>query len=186
PRLELSGIAHCGLRIAEWGSGRVGAVTTTATVPGNRMSKPAFACEQPAIRNAQRAPESALKDYLALTKPRVISLLLLTTLAAMFIAAAGATGPGAGIWLYLAVGLGLYMAAGAANAINMVLERDLDLRMGRTAHRPTVTNRIPATAALRFAFVLMFGSFAILWYAANMLAAMLALAGLAFYVLVFT
>src|SRR5206468_5400287 len=87
---------------------------------------------------------------------------------------------------YLAVGLGLYMAAGAANAINMVLGRDLDLRMGRTARRPTVTDAIPARAALRFAFALSIASFVLIWAAANLLAAMLALAGLAFYVVVYT
>jgi protoheme IX farnesyltransferase len=78
------------------------------------------------------------------------------------------------------------MAAGAANAINMVLERDLDLRMGRTARRPTVTQAIPPGNALGFAFALMAGSFLLLWSAANLLAAMLAWGGLAFYVIVYT
>jgi heme o synthase len=126
------------------------------------------------------------KDYLALTKPRVISLLLFTTVTAMLIAAGGARGPAPSLGLYLAVAIGFYMAAGAANAINMVLERDLDLRMGRTARRPTVTQAIPARAALQFAFVLIVGSFALLWGAANLLCAMLALAGLSFYVIVYT
>jgi protoheme IX farnesyltransferase len=126
------------------------------------------------------------RDYLALTKPRVISLLLFTTLTAMLIAAGGRPGPRPGVWLYLAVGLGFYMAAGAANAINMVLERDLDLQMGRTAGRPTVTAAIPPGAALGFALALMIGSFALLWGAANLLCAMLAMAGLAFYIIVYT
>jgi protoheme IX farnesyltransferase len=126
------------------------------------------------------------RDYLELTKPRVISLLLLTTLAAMFIAAAGETGPGPGFATYLAVAIGLYMAAGSANAINMALERDLDERMGRTARRPTVTQRIPARSALLFAVALAAGSFAILWAAANLLSACLALAGLLFYIFVYT
>jgi protoheme IX farnesyltransferase len=126
------------------------------------------------------------KDYLALTKPRVISLLLFTALTAMPVAARNNGGEAPGFWLYLVVAVGLYMAAGAANAINMVLERDLDLAMGRTASRPTVTEAIPARAALQFALLLMVGSFALLWAAANMLCAMLALAGLAFYVIVYT
>jgi heme o synthase len=126
------------------------------------------------------------KDYLALTKPRVISLLLFTTVTAMLIAAGGERGAAPSLGLYLAVAVGFYMAAGAANAINMVLERDLDLRMGRTAQRPTVTQAIPARAALQFAFVLIVGSFALLWGAANLLCAMLALAGLSFYVIVYT
>jgi protoheme IX farnesyltransferase len=78
------------------------------------------------------------------------------------------------------------MAAGAANAINMVLERDLDLKMGRTAQRPTVTRAIPPRAALLFALALMVGSFLLLWSAANFLSAMLAMAGLSFYVVVYT
>lgn len=126
------------------------------------------------------------REYLALTKPRVISLLLFTTVTAMCIATGNGTGPAPGLGLYLAVALGFYMAAGAANAINMVLERDLDLNMGRTARRPTVTQQIPVRAALQFALVLMVGSFALLWAAANLLCAMLALSGLAFYVIVYT
>lgn len=132
------------------------------------------------------ARKAGAKEYIALTKPRVISLLLFTALTAMPIAARNNGGVAPGFWLYVAVAIGLYMAAGAANAINMVLERDLDLAMGRTASRPTVTEAIPAGAALRFAFALMFGSFALLWGAANLLCAMLALAGLAFYVVIYT
>ncbi len=125
------------------------------------------------------------KAYLALTKPRVQSLLVFTTLTAMFIAA-GQNQKAPGFWLCVAVGLGLYMSAGAANAINMVLERDLDLAMGRTANRPTVAGAITPRNALAFALVLMIGSFLLLWLSANMLTAMLAWSGLAFYVLVYT
>jgi protoheme IX farnesyltransferase len=130
-------------------------------------------------------PRATWRDYVALTKPRVISLLLFTVVTAMAIAAGSGEG-GPGIGVYLAVGIGFYMAAGAANAINMVLERDLDLRMGRTARRPTVTNAIPPRAALEFALALMVSSFALLWGAANLLTAILAMAGLAFYVIVYT
>lgn len=126
------------------------------------------------------------KDYVALTKPRVISLLLFTAVTAMPIAARSEGDASPSFLLYLAVAVGLYMAAGAANAINMVLERDLDLAMGRTAGRPTVTETVPARSALQFALVLMVGSFGILWGIANLLSAMLALAGLAFYVIVYT
>lgn len=138
------------------------------------------------------APDPALagaptwKDYLALTKPRVISLLLFTTLTAMFIAAGYEHRPLPGFLLCLVTGIGLYMSAGAANAINMVLERDLDLRMHRTASRPTVTAKIPPREALQFALILMVGSFLLLWAVANLLTAMLALAGLAFYVIIYT
>jgi heme o synthase len=123
-----------------------------------------------------------VKQYLLLTKPRVISLLLFTTLTAMFAAAGGWPGLG----LFLGVAIGGYMSAGAANAINMVLERDLDGLMKRTSKRPTVTQFISSNNALRFGFGLALASFAILWAAANLLTAMLALAGLVFYVVVYT
>jgi protoheme IX farnesyltransferase len=126
-------------------------------------------------------PRATWKDYVALTKPRVISLLLFTTWTAMVIGAGG--WPGLGI--FLATGLGLYMAAGASNTINMVCERDLDLRMERTAQRPTLTT-VPAPKALWFAFALAIGSFGLLTFAANVLAALMALSGLVVYVIVYT
>jgi protoheme IX farnesyltransferase len=127
------------------------------------------------------AARATWKDYLALTKPRVISLLLFTTLTAMIIGAHGWPGLG----LFLATAAGLYMAAGGANAINMVCERDLDVRMERTATRPTLTN-VPAPKALWFAFGLAIGSFLLLWTQANLLAALMALSGLVVYVIVYT
>lgn len=122
------------------------------------------------------------RDYVLLTKPRVISLLLFTTLAAMFIAAGG--WPGA--TLFFAVAVGGYLSAGAANAINMVIDRDIDGRMKRTSKRPTVTQKIPSRDALIFGLTLALVSFAMLWVAANLLTAMLSLAGLVFYVIVYT
>ncbi|HEX8465788.1 MAG TPA: heme o synthase [Abditibacterium sp.] len=138
-----------------------------------------------AVLNGARA---TIGDYVALTKPRVISLLLFTTLAAMFIAAGGWPGHsfGHGLWLLLATGAGLYAAAGSSNAINMVCERDLDVRMERTASRPTVTEKIHPRAALWFAFGLEAFSFGILWFSSNLLAATLALAGLVVYVIIYT
>lgn len=128
------------------------------------------------------------QDYIALTKPRVISLLLFTTIAAMFIARPGFVVEGGlhGVILLFSVFIGGYMAAGAANAVNMVIDRDIDGLMKRTAKRPTVTQKIRSATALWFAFALAGGSFAILWAAANLLAAVLALAGLVFYVIVYT
>jgi protoheme IX farnesyltransferase len=137
--------------------------------------------------SAAAAPVAAVgpagwRDYVALTKPRVISLLLFTTLAAMIIAAGGWPG-----WtLFVAVAIGGYLAAGAANAINMVIDRDIDGRMDRTAQRPTVTAKIPSRDALLFAYALAAASFATLWYYANLLTAMLAFAGLVCYVIVYT
>ena len=140
---------------------------------------------QRTVERAAEAPVPGMaswRDYVALTKPRIISLLLFTTLAAMFIAARGWPGLG----LFVAVAVGGYMMAGAANTINMVIDRDLDVRMARTAQRPTVTQTIPAGKAMIFALGLATASFALLWGVANLLTAMLALAGLAFYVIVYT
>jgi heme o synthase len=131
---------------------------------------------------------AGVKDYVALTKPRVISLLLFTTLTAMFIAAGGWPGTSVlhGLWIIVATGAGLYAACGASNTINMVMERDLDVRMERTASRPTVTEKIHPRAALWFALGLEAFSFGILWLSSNLLAATLALAGLVVYVIVYT
>jgi protoheme IX farnesyltransferase len=126
--------------------------------------------------------KALVKAYIALTKPRVISLLLFTTLTA----AIAARGEWPGFILFSAVALGGYMAAGAANAINMVIDRDIDFTMKRTASRPTVTQAIPTPKALLFAFGLAIGSFAILWAGANLLSAVMAFSGLVFYVIVYT
>lgn len=128
------------------------------------------------------AGKALVKAYIALTKPRVISLLLFTTLTA----AVAAKGAWPGTWLMLAVTLGGYMSAGAANAINMVIDRDIDLSMKRTATRPTVTQSISSPNALKFAFGLAVISFALLWGAGTLLSAVMALSGLVFYVVVYT
>ena len=109
--------------------------------------------------------------YYALTKPRVVSLLVFTTVAAMFVAAKGWPG----LLPILLVSIGGYMAAGAANTFNMVYERDLDLAMERTSHRPTVTHALTNAQSLTFGFALAIGSFALLWGAFNLLAAMMAM-----------
>ena len=141
---------------------------------------------RPAPQEAERVGplkgRDLVKAYVALTKPRVISLLLFTTLTSMV----AARGEWPGLFLFLAVGLGGYAAAGAANAINMVIDRDIDLSMKRTASRPTVTQSIPSTHVLTFAFTLAAGSFGLLWGAANLLTAILAFSGLVFYVIVYT
>jgi protoheme IX farnesyltransferase len=92
--------------------------------------------------------------------------------------------PGSG--LFLAVAVGGYLAAGAANAINMVLDRDIDATMKRTSSRPTVTQLIPVTHALAFGIVCAIASFALLAGFANFLTALLAIGGLLFYVFVYT
>ncbi len=124
-----------------------------------------------------------IKAYVALTKPRVISLLLFTTMTAM-IAAKGAW---PGFWLFTLVSVAGYMVAGAANAINMVIDRDIDISMKRTAKRPTVTQSISSVNALVFAFTLATLSFTILWVlCSSPLSALMALSGLVFYVVIYT
>lgn len=122
------------------------------------------------------------KAYIALTKPRVISLLLFTTITTAFFAKAG--WPGFGVLFALFVGG--YCAAGSANAINMVYDRDIDFKMKRTSERPTVTQQISTKNALLFAFILEAISFGLLTYFCNVLTASLALAGLLFYVFIYT
>ena len=122
------------------------------------------------------------RDYLVLTKPKVNSLLLVTAIMPMFMAAGGFPG-----WQPLfAVLIGGYLSAGAAGAINMVIDRDIDGLMKRTAHRPIVTDRVPASRALWFGFALAALSFAVLFAFANLLTALLSLAGLVFYVNIYT
>jgi protoheme IX farnesyltransferase len=163
------------------------------------LSLSAFAASAPRVELISATPATVpevafgrptIKDYIVLTKPRVISLLLFTTLTAMVIAANMPKMPVRSAWewtlLFIVVSLGGYMASGAANAINMVIDRDIDVRMRRTATRPTVTQKIPARNALYFGMALAFGSFGILWAGANLLTAMLALAGLVYYVVIYT
>jgi heme o synthase len=120
-------------------------------------------------------------DYVALTKPRVISLLLVTTLAAMFVANSS---PGIGV--ILATMLGGYLAAGGAGAINHYIERDIDARMARTSRRPLPDGRVEPRVALWFGIALGVAAFALFATAVNMTAALLAMAGLLGYVFVYT
>lgn len=122
------------------------------------------------------------RDYFVLTKPKVIVLLLMTTVAAMFIAAGGFPG-----WLaLLGVIVGGYMSAGAAGVYNMVYDADIDVYMKRTAKRPTVTHVVSTRNALVFAVALTVLSFLVIWLTTNVTAALLSWAGIAFYVLVYT
>ncbi len=119
---------------------------------------------------------------MALTKPRIIELLLVTTIPTMVVAAGGIPGLG----LMLATFVGGALAAGGANAINMYVDRDIDARMDRTAGRPIVTGEIAPRDALVFAVTLEVLAFAVLATFANLLSALLALSATAFYVGVYT
>jgi protoheme IX farnesyltransferase len=119
-------------------------------------------------------------DYVALTKPKVQSLLLLTTVSAMYIAGDPSIG------LVLVTLLGGYLSAGGAGAVNHYYDRDIDARMARTADRPVPSGRVAPRAALGFGIALAALSFALLSLAVNVLAASLALAGFLGYVFVYT
>jgi protoheme IX farnesyltransferase len=120
--------------------------------------------------------------YLALTKPRIIELLLVTTVPAMILAARGLPPLG----LCVATLVGGSMAAGAANAINCYLDRDIDEVMRRTRGRPLPSHLVRPNDALRFGFFLAAGSFFFLAIAVNVLAASLALSAIGFYVFIYT
>jgi protoheme IX farnesyltransferase len=127
-------------------------------------------------------PLAVLGDYVRLTKPRVISLLLFTTGAAMFIAARGLPGT----WLFIWTMIGGYLAAGGANAINQYVDRDIDERMARTTERPVVSGRVTPGRALVFGIGCGVASALMIGLSSNWLAAALALLGLALYVGVYT
>ncbi len=119
---------------------------------------------------------------MALTKPRIIELLLVTTIPTMVLAAGGV--PSA--WLMAAVVLGGTLAAGGANAINMYVDRDIDDIMRRTRHRPLPRHAVPPGRALAFGIGLSIAAFAFLALTVNLLSAVLALSATAFYVFVYT
>ncbi|MFM8520161.1 MAG: heme o synthase [Solirubrobacterales bacterium] len=121
-------------------------------------------------------------DYLSLTKPRIISLLLLTTVATMFVA--DPAGPSLSVILWTM--LGGYLAAGGAGAINHYLDRDRDALMSRTSGRPLVTGRIDPVNGLIFGIGLGIAAFGQLWMTVNLLTAVLAMVGLLGYVLLYT
>ena len=125
---------------------------------------------------------SRLAAYVALTKPRIIELLLVTTVPTMIVAERGLPSP----WLMLCTVLGGSLAAGGANAINMVVDRDIDRLMARTQGRPLVTGEMSPRAALTFAIALEVVAFAFLWATVNLLSAVLAVAACLFYVFVYT
>jgi protoheme IX farnesyltransferase len=128
-------------------------------------------------------PLAAPRDYLTLTKPRIMTLLLVTGAGGMFVGAQGL--PPFGLLVITMAGLGL--ACGGASALNHVLDRDIDRLMGsRTRQRPVASGRVTPAQALEFGLLLSALSFALLASAVNLLTAVLALVGNAFYVVVYT
>ena len=139
--------------------------------------------DAPALRG-QRARWSwqTVGAYVALTKPRIIELLLVTTLPTMVVAQRGLPP----VWLMAATLVGGALAAGGANAINMYVDRDIDRLLKRSKNRPLVTGAVTPAAALVFALALEVAAFVELWLAVNLLSAVLAISATLFYVFVYT
>ena len=123
-----------------------------------------------------------IRAYVALTKPRVLELLLVTTVPVMILAQGGLPD----IWLVLATVLGGSMSAGSAAAFNMYLDRDIDAHMQRTVNRPLVTGEVSPRGALIFAWTLAAASTVWLWLTTNWLAAVLSAGAIFFYVVIYT
>ncbi len=145
---------------------------------------------QPAHARSQSVPEVVLEAtpakralaYIALTKPRIIELLLVTTVPAMILAAKGVPS----LWLIAATLIGGTLAAGGANTINCYVDRDIDEVMARTRKRPLPSHQVAPRRALHFGIALGVISFFFLWGTVNILSAVLAEAALLFYVFVYT
>lgn len=126
--------------------------------------------------------KTTLASYITLTKPRIIILLLITTWAAMWIASPAPPAFDLTFWTLL----GGALAAGGANAINMYLDRDIDMLMGRTARRPLPSHKLEPRHALGFGVLLGILSFVILTAFVNLLSAVLSMVGLLFYIFIYT
>lgn len=128
------------------------------------------------------APRTKVGAYIALTKPRIIELLLITTTPTQVVAARGWPGWALVIWTFI----GGALAAGGANAVNMYVDRDIDALMPRTQNRPLVTGVISPRAGLTFAILLEALAVALLAVTVNVLSAVLALGAALFYVFIYT
>lgn len=134
------------------------------------------------LGSASPSSTARLKGFVALTKPRIIELLLVTTLPTMLVAQRG--WPSFSLMVWTLVGGSL--AAGGANAINMVVDRDIDAVMKRTQNRPLVTGVLSPTEAMVFALGLEVAAFVELWVLVNLLSAVLAVSATLFYVFIYT
>jgi protoheme IX farnesyltransferase len=171
-------VGHVALSVLIWAT-----VVALATVSRRVVAVPAAGdVDEATPTRGRTSPRDVVTAYVRLTKPRIIVLLLITTVPAMVLAAESVPS----LWLILATLLGGAMAAGSANAINMYLDRDIDAIMRRTRQRPLPAHAIRPEHALRFGFVLGAIAFYFLAVTVNMLAAVLALSAIAFYVFVYT
>jgi len=171
-------VLHVALSVLIWAT-----LVALATLARRDASPEAERSEAGAeVMAGPRSLRETMVTYLRLTKPRIILLLLVTTVPAMVLAARGLPSP----WLVLATLTGGTVAAGSANAINCYLDRDVDEVMRRTRRRPLPAHQVSPESALRFGYVLGAASFLFLSIAVNVLAASLALSAIAFYVFVYT
>jgi len=171
---------HVAMSALIWATVVALAVAARVEPSGDRTPEVADAGDAPGVRPS--AIGDTIRAYVALTKPRIIVLLLIITVPAMVLAA----GALPSLALILVTLVGGTLAAGAANAMNMYLDRDIDRVMRRTRQRPLPGHRIEPEAALRFGFVLAAFAYAFLAITVNVLAAALALSAIAFYVFVYT
>ncbi|MGI8658940.1 MAG: heme o synthase [Candidatus Limnocylindria bacterium] len=168
-------VPHLALGAALWG----GSVWLWLT---SRRLRPSEARAGVAAVIREPGPIDTVRAYVALTKPRIIELLLVTTVPTMVLAERGLPS----IWLMAAVVIGGTLAAGGANAINMYVDRDIDDLMRRTRHRPLPRHAVHPRAALWFGIGLSVVAFGFLWATVNLLSALLAMSATAFYVFVYT
>ncbi len=167
-------VLHVGLSVMIWAT--MIAIVTVARRSGERQAaEPESGTSRPSLRDT-------ISAYVALTKPRIIVLLLITTVPAMILAERGMPS----LILIFATLIGGTVAAGSANAINMYLDRDIDEIMKRTRGRPLPAHSVTPEHALSFGFILGTISFFFLSITVNVLAATLALSAIAFYVFVYT
>jgi heme o synthase len=138
--------------------------------------------DQQAVEGTQNRVVATISEYIALTKPGIMALLLVTTLGAMLVAYGGAPP----FWLIVVTLLGGWMSAGGANAYNCVIDRDIDAKMPRTSRRGTASGRISALNGTIFATALTLGGFLLLGLLVNWVAASIALAGNIYYVVIYT
>mgnify|MGYP001822883054 CR=1 FL=1 len=149
---------------------------------GSRPLVPSRLAPGSVAHGSRRTATTVVGAYVALTKPRIIELLLITTVPTMVLAEQGWPP-----WGLIAVTLlGGALAAGGANAVNMYVDRDIDALMTRTQNRPLVTGAIAPRNALVFAVALHVAAFVVLWLGANLLSAVLAIGASAFYIGVYT
>jgi protoheme IX farnesyltransferase len=187
-RLRPAALAALGLFMAEIVAGGVAAVTgrpSWAVVLHVAFAAAALAAALIAAAATFRARSPGhvvWRDYVTLTKPRIMSLLLLTAACGMVVGDGGLPGVGR----FAATMVGLALACGGASAFNHLLDRDIDRTMSRTDRRPVASGRVSPPRALEFGLALSAASFVLLGVTVNLVAALLALVGNLFYVFVYT